>query len=57
MVARDIDGDGKAEVITSPAGGSLSWVRVLAVSETAVDPLAAVLPFGATGALNGIYVG
>jgi hypothetical protein len=57
IVARDIDGDGKAEVITSAAGGSLNWLRVLAVSDTSVDPLAALLPFGNAGALNGVYVG
>jgi hypothetical protein len=57
VVVRDIDGDGTAEVITSPAGGSFSWVRVLAVSDTAVDPLAVLVPFGGAGALNGVYVG
>jgi hypothetical protein len=55
VVARDIDGDGKDEVVTSAAGGATSWVRVLSVSGTAVDPLAALFPFGA--ALDGVYVG
>ncbi len=57
LVARDIDGDGKAEVVTSPAGGSLNWLRVLSVSSSAVDPLAALFPASDVGALNGVYVG
>ena len=50
LVVRDIDGDGKAEVITSPAGGTQSWLRVLSVSDTTVNPLAALQPFGRVGA-------
>lgn len=57
LVVRDIDGDGRAEVITSPAGGTQSWLRVLGVSDTSVDPLAALQPFGSVRALNGVYVG
>jgi len=57
VVARDIDGDGKAELITSAAGGRLNWLRVLAVSQTAIDPLAALLPFESAEALQGVYVG
>ena len=57
LVVRDIDGDGKAEVITSPAGGTQSWLRVLSVSDTTVNPLAALQPFGRVGALHGVYVG
>lgn len=44
-VVRDIDGDGKAEVVTSAAEGSLEWVRVLEVTSTAVQASAAVFPF------------
>ena len=57
LVVRDIDGDGKAEVVTSSAGGTLSWMRALSVSDTSVDALAALLPFGGQGALSGVYVG
>jgi hypothetical protein len=32
-------------------------VRVLSVSGTAVDPLAALFPFGGADALDGVYVG
>ena len=46
VVARDLNGDGKAEVVTSAASGNLNWVRVLSVSNTAVDALAPLLPFG-----------
>jgi hypothetical protein len=57
LVVRDINGDGRSEVITSPAGGSQSWLRVLSVSDTTVDPLAALQPFGRVRALHGVYVG
>ena len=46
-VVRDIDGDGKAEVVTSAAGGSASWLRVLSVTDSAVEALDALWPFGA----------
>jgi len=57
VVVRDIDGDGKAEVTTSAAGGSASWLRVLSVTESDVEALAALWPFGSTAALKGVYVG
>jgi hypothetical protein len=57
LVARDIDGDGRAEVVTSAAGGNLNWLRVLSVSDTSVEALAALFPPGSQGALHGVYVG
>jgi hypothetical protein len=57
VVVRDIDGDGKAEVTTSAAGGSSGWLRVLSVSESDVEALEALWPFGSTAALKGVYVG
>jgi hypothetical protein len=57
VVVRDIDGDGKAEVITSAAGGSASWLRVLSVTDSDVESLAALWPFGTIAALRGVYVG
>ena len=57
VVVRDIDGDGKAEVTTSAAGGSASWLRVLSVTESDVEALAALWPFGSTASLQGVYVG
>jgi hypothetical protein len=56
-VVRDIDGDGRAEVVTSPAGGSGGWLRVLSVTDTNVQALDALWPFGSTAALQGVYVG
>jgi hypothetical protein len=57
VVARDLDGDGKAEVVTTAAAGNTGWMRVLSVSSTAVDALAAVWPFGGQAAVGGVYVG
>jgi VCBS repeat protein/FG-GAP repeat protein len=57
VAARDIDGDGKAELITSGAGDNLSWLRVLSVSDLEVSALAALLPYGSAAALGGVYVG
>jgi hypothetical protein len=56
-VVRDIDGDGRAEVVTSAAGGSASWLRVLSVSDSGVQALNALWPFGSSAALQGVYVG
>jgi hypothetical protein len=55
-VARDIDGDGRAELVTSPAGGPYGWLRALTVTDSTVEALAAVFPFGGP-ALSGIFVG
>ena len=41
VVVRDIDGDGNAEVVTSAAGGSANWLRVLSVTDSDVEALAA----------------
>ncbi len=57
IVARDINGDGIAQLVTSAARGPTAWVRVLTVTSTAVDPLAAVLPFSGQIEVAGIYVG
>jgi hypothetical protein len=57
VVARDIDGDGTDELVTSTAGGATGWVRVLSVSSTAVDPLAALFPFNGQSVIAGVYVG
>ena len=56
-VVRDIDGDGKAEVVTSPAGGVASWMRVLTVTDADVEALEALWPFGSSSTLRGVYVG
>jgi len=45
VVTRDLNGDGKAEVITSSARGQARWLRVLTVSSTGVDALSTVFPF------------
>ena len=57
VVARDINGDGKDELVTSVAGGATGWVRVLSVSKTAVEPLAALFPFDGQPVVAGVYVG
>jgi hypothetical protein len=56
-VVRDIDGDGKAELVSSPAGGAASWLRVLSVTDADVEALEALWPFGSSSALRGVYVG
>ncbi|HVL13493.1 MAG TPA: VCBS repeat-containing protein, partial [Gemmata sp.] len=45
IVSRDVNGDGKDELVTSPSGGTAGWVRVLAVSGTGVSARAAIFPF------------
>jgi hypothetical protein len=56
-VVRDIGGDGKAELVTSPSGGAASWLRVLSVTDAEVEALEALWPFGSSSALRGVYVG
>lgn len=57
VAARDLDADGKAELVTSAAGGSASWVRVLSVTSSSVAALETVFPFNGQALLAGIYVG
>jgi hypothetical protein len=57
VAARDIDGDGTDELVTSTAGGATGWLRVLSVGTTSVDPLAALFPFGGQSVIAGVYVG
>lgn len=52
VVARDLDGDGKAEVVTSAASGDRGWLRVLSVTASGVDALAAVFPFDSSQAVT-----
>ncbi len=58
VAARDVDGDGKAELVTAPAGGATGWVRLLAVGPTTVDPVGVAFPFGGqpvvAGAAGGV---
>jgi hypothetical protein len=56
IAAEDLNGTGHAELITATAGPT-SWVRVLDVSDTAVNPLDALYPFGVQSPASGIYVG
>ncbi len=57
VLARDIDGSGRAALVTTAAGGSLQWLRVLRLSPGTVDPLPPLFPPSAVNALLGIYVG
>jgi len=57
LVARDIDGDGRAELVTSASGGAVNWLRVLSVSNTSIEALAALFPASDQSALHGVYVG
>jgi hypothetical protein len=49
--------NGITELVTSPASGSLEWVRMLDVTNTAVAPFGAVLPFGTETTLDGVFLG
>lgn len=44
VAARDLDGDGKDELVTSTSGGTANWVRVLSVSANSVAALETVFP-------------
>jgi hypothetical protein len=46
VVARDLDGNGTDELVTSPGEAVGGWVRVLSVSNTAVEAMAPVFPGG-----------
>jgi hypothetical protein len=49
--------NGVAELVTSPASGSLDWVRALTVTSTSVTPYAAVLPPSTDTTLDGVFLG
>ncbi|HSQ57676.1 MAG TPA: VCBS repeat-containing protein, partial [Gemmata sp.] len=53
VVSRDIDGDGKAELVTSTASSDAGWVRVLSVSSTDVTAQAAIFPFSGRSVVAG----
>jgi len=57
VATRDLDGNGKDELVTSASGGASSWVRVLSVSSATVAALETVFPFTGQAILAGIYVG
>ncbi|MCE9563071.1 MAG: FG-GAP-like repeat-containing protein [Planctomycetes bacterium] len=57
VTTRDLDGNGKDELVTSASGGAASWVRVLSVSSASVAALETVYPFTGQAVLAGIYVG
>jgi hypothetical protein len=48
--------NGVSELVTAPASGTLDWMRVLTVTPTSVNAFTAVLPFGTTTTLSGIYL-
>jgi hypothetical protein len=54
IVVRDLNGDGKAEVVTSAARGNAGWLRVLSVTNTGVDALTAVFPFASQAVTAGL---
>jgi hypothetical protein len=53
VVARDLDGDGKDELVTSTAAGA-AWVRVLSVTSTDVTARAAIFPFSGKPVVAGM---
>jgi hypothetical protein len=55
VVARDIDGDGMDELVTTTAAGA-TWVRVLSVSSTDVTARAAIFPFNGQAVVAGATV-
>jgi hypothetical protein len=57
VVSRDINGDGKDELITSTAAGTTGWVRVLSVSSSDVTAKDAIFPFDGQSVIAGVYVG
>lgn len=54
VVARDLDGDGRDELVTS-AAGSAGWVRVVSLAAGRVDALAAIHPFGGQAVVAGVH--
>ncbi|VTT97326.1 peptidase m10a and m12b matrixin and adamalysin : Calx-beta domain-containing protein OS=Singulisphaera acidiphila (strain ATCC BAA-1392 / DSM 18658 / VKM B-2454 / MOB10) GN=Sinac_5612 PE=4 SV=1: Peptidase_M10: FG-GAP: VCBS [Gemmataceae bacterium] len=48
VAARDLDSDGKDELVTSASGGTANWVRVLSVSANAVAALETVFTTSAS---------
>lgn len=48
--------DGVTELVTAPASGSLDWVRVLTVTSNSVQAYSAILPFGASTTLDGVFL-
>jgi hypothetical protein len=47
VATRDFDSDGRAELVTSAARGTASWVRVLSVTSSSVAAQETVFPFSA----------
>jgi hypothetical protein len=57
VTTRDLDGNGSAELVTTPSGGTAGWMRVLAVTSSAVTAEETVFPYPGGSLLAGIYVG
>jgi hypothetical protein len=54
VAARDINGDGRDELVTAAASGAGGWLRVLSVTGASVNAYAAVFPFGSAAVSAGL---
>jgi hypothetical protein len=57
LLARDVDGTGRASLITAPASGSSAWLRVLRLNAASILPLPPIFPPSTIPALEGVFVG